>query len=123
MTLATLGADLYQLHLAGKEDLPAAAGVYKDIDGDVTSVSVPDQGYWTEALTQTSRIIVDCDSNMWEAGNVLRLLAYDLAAHDSAAATELKHDADLTSLPKLGPDGWSDNTRSDDDLVRHAEGR
>jgi hypothetical protein len=105
--VATLGANLYQLYLAGSRDLPKGADVYKTIQSDLEAASShPDMGMWWSAMECTSAVFGWAETNLRDAGGALCLIAYELADTDEAAKQELLRSAGLDELPPHGDDEW-----------------
>jgi hypothetical protein len=124
-----LGADLYELWLAGRKNLPNVAQVYADANGHVASTEDlvhlafhrpeqlggafgPAYADWRELRDQLQRILADTAANLVLTGQALCVAASMYAATDAEAATEmhrlLDHNGDPTPVdipPIVYPNG------------------
>ncbi|MFD0557783.1 hypothetical protein FB566_3069 [Stackebrandtia endophytica] len=106
--MTDLVAQLDLIHEAGVRILPAAAQTYESIRSAVVSVAPPSgTDFWESANGSAAAIIGEAGEKMQHAGNVLRLLAWELAEQDGVTA-ELLGKTGLDEVPELGSDGWSD---------------
>lgn len=104
----TLAADLELIHEAGANHLPTAAGIYKTASTDVVGAAPPvGADGWESLNAEVATILKESGNNVQTAGNVLRLLAWELAERDGVTA-ELLERTGLDSVPELTPNGWSD---------------
>ena len=106
--MTNLVAQLDLIHDAGARILPAAAQTYESIRSHVGSVAPPaGTDFWESANSSAAAIIGEAGEKMQHAGNVLRLLAWELAEQDGVTA-QLLTQTGLDEVPELGLDGWSD---------------
>ncbi|HIW64402.1 MAG TPA: hypothetical protein H9881_18270 [Candidatus Stackebrandtia excrementipullorum] len=104
----TLAANLQLIHEAGATHLPTAAGIYDAASADVTNVAPPvGTGGWSALNAEVAAILTEAGGNLQAAGDVLRLLAWELAERDGLTSDLLQRTG-LDSVPELTPDGWSD---------------
>ncbi|GAA4915026.1 hypothetical protein LX16_4249 [Stackebrandtia albiflava] len=108
--MAELVAQLALIHEAGASHLPTAAGCYETSRTDVAGVYAPaGETYWSAANSAAASILKDAGQNISDAGDVLRLLAWELAERDGVTSRLLTRTG-LKEIPELGRDGWSDGS-------------
>jgi|GEM_PF-5726022 len=106
--MTNLVAQLELIHKAGASHLPTAAAAYESAAAGVTGVSPPASGdAWESANSAVNHILIESGENVALAGDVLRLLAFELAEQDGETGALLDK-IGLEEVPSLGPDGWSD---------------
>jgi len=84
-----LGADLYQLWRAGREDLPAVADVYRTAARDLQRVQ-HDEDVWSGLQQQFGGILTGTAGQLDSAGRALCTAALEYAKADAVAAGELR---------------------------------